>query len=126
MHLTNYAVNKYSEDFVVDDTAGSKRFSHNNIHYVLCKCIYSSYSMDTFYRRFSTVLQWLEERNYDTQKVLGDIDDAILKTMFSALPSLKHNYSSCFPNHELYSACFEILGFDVLLDQDLNPYVIEA
>lgn len=27
MHLTNYAINKHSEDFIRDDEAGSKRYS---------------------------------------------------------------------------------------------------
>lgn len=26
MHLTNYAINKHSEDFIRDDEAGSKRY----------------------------------------------------------------------------------------------------
>lgn len=27
MHLTNYAINKHSENFVQDDTMGSKRYA---------------------------------------------------------------------------------------------------
>lgn len=28
MHLTNYAINKHNENFVTDDTVGSKRYWH--------------------------------------------------------------------------------------------------
>lgn len=28
MHLTNYAINKHNENFITDDTVGSKRYWH--------------------------------------------------------------------------------------------------
>lgn len=31
MHLTNYAINKHSEDFIRDDEAGSKRYSARKV-----------------------------------------------------------------------------------------------
>lgn len=56
----------------------------------------------------------------------ADIDDVIIKTLISAHSILKHNYRTCFPNHVKGSACFEILGFDVLLDRKLRPQVLEV
>ncbi len=50
----------------------------------------------------------------------------IIKTLISIHPILMHNYRSCFPNHNRGSACFEILGFDVLLDRKLKPWLIEV
>lgn len=50
----------------------------------------------------------------------------IIKTLIAAHPILKHNYRTCFPNHNKGSACFEILGFDVLLDKKLKPWLIEV
>ncbi|KAM3181823.1 hypothetical protein ACTXT7_013605 [Hymenolepis weldensis] len=55
-----------------------------------------------------------------------DIDDVILKVLMSGLPVLRHNYRTCFPNHVETSACFEILGFDIMLDRKMRPYVIEV
>ncbi|XP_070207136.1 tubulin polyglutamylase ttll6-like isoform X7 [Littorina saxatilis] len=101
MHLTNYAINKNSEDFVRDDEAGSKR-------------------------RISTINRYLQGKGIDVDKMWTDIDDTIIKTLISAHSVLKHNYRTCFPNHVRGSACFEILGFDVLLDRKLRPYVIEV
>ncbi|XP_052793540.1 tubulin polyglutamylase ttll6-like isoform X32 [Mya arenaria] len=101
MHLTNYAINKHSEDFIRDDEAGSKR-------------------------RISTTNRYMREKGYDVDKMWADIDDVIIKTMISAHSVLKHNYRTCFPNHVKGSACFEILGFDVMLDRKLRPYVIEV
>ncbi|XP_055956580.1 tubulin polyglutamylase ttll6 isoform X1 [Patella vulgata] len=102
MHLTNYAINKHSSDFIKDDDeAGSKR-------------------------RITTIMKYLQDKGYDVDKLWDDIDDVITKTMISAHSVLKHNYRTCFPNHVKGSACFEILGFDILLDRKLRPLVLEV
>lgn len=50
----------------------------------------------------------------------------IIKTLITTHPKLKHNYRTCFSHHNKGSACFEILGFDVLLDRKLKPWLIEV
>uniref|UniRef100_A0A3Q3EZ03 Tubulin tyrosine ligase-like family, member 6 n=1 Tax=Labrus bergylta TaxID=56723 RepID=A0A3Q3EZ03_9LABR len=101
MHLTNYSINKNSENFVRDQDTGSKR-------------------------KLSTLNKLLESISCNTDKMWNDIEDVIIKTLISAHPILKHNYHTCFPNHTTGSACFEILGFDVLLDHNLRPWVLEV
>ncbi|XP_071844447.1 uncharacterized protein [Apostichopus japonicus] len=101
MHLTNYAINKHSSDFVRNDDTGSKR-------------------------KTSTVNQWFDDHGYDKEKIWHDIHDVIIKTLISAHPILKHNYRTCFPNHIKGSACFEILGFDVMLDKKQRPWILEV
>ena len=49
MHLTNYAINKHSSDFVRDDDSGSKR-------------------------RITTVNQWFRDNGYDVDKIWHDIE----------------------------------------------------
>ncbi|XP_074863093.1 tubulin polyglutamylase TTLL13 [Carettochelys insculpta] len=101
MHLTNYAINKHSENFIRDDTMGSKR-------------------------KLSALNAWMTDNGYDTTGLWEDIEDIIIKTLISAHPVLKHNYHTCFPNHTTSCACFEILGFDILLDRRLKPWLLEV
>ncbi|XP_034414653.1 tubulin polyglutamylase ttll6 [Cyclopterus lumpus] len=101
MHLTNYSINKSSENFIRDEDTGSKR-------------------------KLSTLNKLLESISCNTDEMWSDIEDVIIKTLISAHPILKHNYHTCFPNHTTGSACFEILGFDVLLDHRLRPWVLEV
>ncbi|KAK3732916.1 hypothetical protein QZH41_012674 [Actinostola sp. cb2023] len=101
MHLTNYSINKHSKDFIRDEESGSKR-------------------------RLTTVNKWFEDHDYDVREIWGRIEDVIIKTLITAHPILKHNYRTCFPNHNKGSACFEILGFDILLDKKLKPWIIEV
>ncbi|XP_033634815.1 tubulin polyglutamylase ttll6-like isoform X1 [Asterias rubens] len=103
MHLTNYAINKHSSDFVRDEEKGSKR-------------------------RLTTVRKWFDDNGYDSNTIWDEIYDTIIKTLISAHPILRHNYRTCFSNQTNVkgSSCFEVLGFDVMLDRKLRAWILEV
>ena len=74
MHLTNYAINKTSKEFIRDEEHGSKR-------------------------RLSTLYRQMQEQGVDVDKLKNDINDVMIKTLIAAHPVLKHNYRTCFANH---------------------------
>ncbi|NXC22398.1 TTL13 polyglutamylase, partial [Corythaeola cristata] len=78
------------------------------------------------HRKLSTLKAWMTDNSYNTTKLWEDIEDVIIKTLISAHPVVKHHYQSCFPKHTAGCACFEILGFDILLDRKLKPWLLEV
>jgi tubulin polyglutamylase TTLL6/13 len=41
-------------------------------------------------------------------------------------PQLSHIYRSCQPDDIENSMCFEVLGFDIMLDSHLKPWILEV
>ncbi|KAH0576484.1 Tubulin tyrosine ligase [Spironucleus salmonicida] len=120
MHLTNYAINKNNDNFEFNDDeevddAGSKW-------------------------GLSAIWQKMEEDGIDVQVFKEKMFAVMIKTVIGILPNLQHAYSSARPtqprfgdqnpydNQEPYfgSSCFEILGFDIMIDQNNNPILIEV
>lgn len=102
MHLTNYSINKHSSGYSQDRELGSKR-------------------------TFASFNKLFADEGHDILQLWNRIDDIIVKTILTIRPQLKHSYRTLFPNHDHHiSACFEILGFDIIIDRMLQPYLLEV
>ncbi|XP_060656737.1 tubulin polyglutamylase ttll6 [Drosophila nasuta] len=103
MHLTNYCVNRRNSNYNAGKghEGGSKR-------------------------KLGEYNKWLKDHNYNVDEFWAAVDDAIIKTVISAWPVLKHNYHVCFPKHDKIQACFQLLGFDILVDWKLKPFILEV
>lgn len=104
IHLTNYAINKNHKNFVFSEKG------NNSGHK----------------RTLKSFLKMLNEQGIETNIIMEEIKDIIIKTFLAVQPQLAHEYKSCLSEDIDGSMCFEILGFDVMLDENLDPYLIEV
>ncbi|KAL5110081.1 Tubulin polyglutamylase TTLL4 [Taenia crassiceps] len=102
VHLTNYSVNK------------------RNIHYYHCG---GSTDQPSHKWSLEELWQYLEERGSDTRKLWRDIKSIVFKTMASAVSKM----ASLVVQHvNRRESVHELFGFDILLDSELRPWLLEV
>lgn len=78
------------------------------------------------YRKLSLIFEWMSNQGYNVEKLIQDIDGIVVKTIISAHSILKHSYKSSFPKIQFGCLCFEVLGFDILIDERMKPILLEV
>ena len=104
MHLTNYAINKESDKFIFNEDENDMSVGHK--------------------RSITSVFKLMEENGVDIEQLKKKIHQMIVKTMISGLSHLKFQYRSCQLDNFRSDMCFEILGFDVILNEELEPFLL--
>ena len=103
-HLTNYAVNKNNKNYIQNESPFE--VDYNSSKWTL-----------------TSLKQYLEENGINSDLIFEKIDDIIIKTFISCENNLVNAISKYCAYQE---NCFELYGFDILIDEHLNCWLMEV
>ncbi|XP_016975998.1 tubulin polyglutamylase TTLL4 isoform X2 [Drosophila rhopaloa] len=101
MHLTNYSINKFSQNY-----AKNEDFNACQGHKWTLQSLWSC----------------LENRGVNTKRLWATLRNLVIKGIVSGESGLNRMYRQ---NVNFRYNCFELFGFDVLLDENLVPWLLE-
>lgn len=102
-HLTNYSINKSAKNFVENRELGADNVGHK-------------WSLSALNRHLKCI-------GVDVKLMWARIMDLIIKSLLSVKPVITSRTHGLMHERE---NCFEIYGFDVLVDEDLKPWLLEV
>ncbi|OHT01317.1 Tubulin-tyrosine ligase family protein [Tritrichomonas foetus] len=116
MHLTNFSVNKNDEHFVRDGTT-EKIEANSNFNFEITEKIENSkWSLDF-------LLKYLEKNHsVSSSDLLNELEKVVATTLVTGMAEVRSFHS----RHVLHRhTSYELYGVDVILDENLCPYVME-
>ncbi|CAG9318241.1 TTLL5_3 [Blepharisma stoltei] len=103
VHLTNYSVNKKNEKFIQNQDWKQDDYGHKWSVSALCK--------------------HLEAAGVDIDLLWSKIYDLIIKTIMSIETTVVDSVKQLAVHR---NNCFDLLGFDILIDSELKPWLLEV
>lgn len=101
--MTNYSLNKFNPNFVANTDP-------------LADGVGSKWSLQALRKAF-------REQGIDDGAIFKRIEDVVIKTILSAEQTIFNACEQYVPGR---NNCFELLGFDILIDNQLNPWLLEV
>merc|ERR1712166_782755 len=118
MHLTNYAINKNNECFeAADDCSDGDSGFKRSLSSVIEKTCQMLTADEPYPEQACT------ER---TAKMWKDVEEVCAKTLLAGVPGIAHMFKALFRGSTNGFNCFEVLGFDVMFDEQGVPMLIEV
>ncbi|XP_074031990.1 tubulin monoglutamylase TTLL4 isoform X2 [Leptinotarsa decemlineata] len=102
MHLTNYSINKLSSQYTANEDANA--------------CQGHKWTL-------SKLMEYLEEANIDTTALWKNLKQLVIKTIIACEAPI---VQLCEENMNNKYNCYELFGIDVLLDENLKPWLLEV
>lgn len=107
MHLTNYAINKDADNYIEASGPTSEAVASK--------------------RSYQHILKLIEEKHGREKRLEleAGIADVLIKSICMVQPHVHHLVRSSQPDDLENQLCFQILGFDIMIDHNLRPILIE-
>lgn len=102
-HLTNYSINKHNPSFKANDGDNEKG--------------------DASKISFKDTNAYLKKQGIDVDLLWRKIEDLVIKTILGVEPLIANGMEMYVP---FKTNCFELLGFDVLIDENIDPWLLEV
>ncbi|XP_039281600.1 tubulin polyglutamylase TTLL5 [Nilaparvata lugens] len=112
MHLCNYSINKHHSDYIKSDDPEAEDVGHKWTLSALLRHL-----------RKRGVEGGGGEGGVDTGQLMQRIEEVVVKAIMATAPSI---VAACqlFVPHP--NNCFELYGFDILIDYQLKPWLLEV